>query len=71
MEVSVRARGRARKGGVIMEELAKKTVAALTECVEALGKSGNEAQANMISIRINALVEILKVIPDRYLYISR
>ena len=54
-----------------MEELAKKTVAALTECVGALGKSGNEAQANMISIRINALVEILKVIPDRYLYISR
>ena len=50
-----------------MEELAKKTVAALTECVEALSKSGNEAQANMISIRINALVEILKVIPDCYL----
>lgn len=54
-----------------MEELAKKTVAALAECVEALRKSGNAAQANMIAIRINALVEILKVIPDRYLYISR
>lgn len=56
---------------MIMEELAKKTVAALAECVEALSKSGNAAQANMISIRINALVEILKVTPDRYLYISR
>lgn len=54
-----------------MEELAKKTVAALAECVEALSKSSNAAQANMISIRINALVEILKVTPDRYLYISR
>lgn len=54
-----------------MEELAKKTVAALAECVEVLSKSGSTAQANMIAIRINALVEILKVIPDRYLYISR
>lgn len=71
MARAVRARGRARKGGVRMEELAKKTVAALAECVEALRKSGNAAQANMIAIRINALVEILKVIPDRYLYISR
>lgn len=51
--------------------ISKKTVAALTECVEALSKSGNAAQANMISTKINALVEILKVIPDRYLYVSR
>ncbi len=54
-----------------MEELAKKTVAALTECVEALSKSGSIPNANMNSVKIRALVEILKVIPDRYLYVSR
>ena len=54
-----------------MEELAKKTVAALTECVEALGKSGSTGSTNMNSVKIRALVELLKVIPKRYLYVSR
>lgn len=50
-----------------MEELAKKTVAALAECVEALSKSGSIPNVNMHSVKIRALVEILKVIPDCYL----
>lgn len=49
-----------------MEELAKKTVAALAECVETLSKSGNMMQADMNSVKIRALVEILKIIPDGY-----
>ena len=49
-----------------MEELAKKTVAALTECVEVLSKSGSTGSANMNSVKIRALVELLKVIPERY-----
>lgn len=50
-----------------MEELAKKTVAALTECVEALSKSGNTGSANMNSVKVHALVELLKVLPECYL----
>lgn len=50
-----------------MQELAKKTVAALTECVEKLSKSGSIPNANMNSEKIHALVELLKVIPDSYL----
>lgn len=50
-----------------MEALAKKTFAALAECVEALSKSGSIPNANMNSVKIRALVEILKVIPDCYL----
>lgn len=51
----------------IMKELAKKTVAALTECVEVLSKSGSTGSTNMNSVKIRALVELLKVIPERYL----
>lgn len=50
-----------------MEELAKKTVAALAECVEALSKSGNTGSANMNSVKVHALVELLKVLPECYL----
>ena len=50
-----------------MEELAKKTVAALAECVEVLSKSGSTGSTNMNSVKIRAMVELLKVIPERYL----
>lgn len=52
---------------MIMQESAKKTVTALTESVDALSKSGNTGSANMNSVKVHALVELLKVLPECYL----
>lgn len=51
-----------------MRELAKKTTAAFTECVEAIGKRSSVAEMRLELEKMAALTEILKAIPERYLY---